>query len=261
MKMTTSVKPWEETFSIRSYEVEPGGRASVQAICQYLQEGASNHAKELGFSVENMIAHNLTWVMSRLHVEVDRYPTWRDRVKLTTWPSRQNGLMATREFLLHAPGGERLARATSAWLLIDLKRRRPVRLPDFILELLLPDRERALEDSFAKMVPPEVDSYESRFDVRWSDLDLNAHVNNVRYVEWAIEGLPPTFREGRCMKALEVNFRLETRYGATVVVQSGSAGYTPEDSATRILWHRLHRADDGREIAFARTTWVPSEAG
>jgi len=254
--MPTGITPWNETFRIRSYEVEPNGRASVQAMCQFLQEGASNHAKALGFSMENLVDRNLTWVLSRLHAEIDSYPIWRDDVTLTTWPSRQGGLLATREFLLHDGDGGELLRATSAWLLIDLARRRPVRLPDYILELLIPNRIRALKDSFPKMRVPEVNEFEHRFEVRWSDLDLNGHVNNVRYVEWVVESIPPAFKGGRQLSAMEVNFRAETGFGSTVVAYAGPANSpNPEEM---VLGHRLRLEENGREIAIARTRWRPS---
>src|SRR3990172_1102587 len=92
---------WTETFEVRASETDPTGFASVPAICNYLQEVASNHAQALGVSVEQLTAQGLTWVLARLHVELDAYPAWREPVRVETWPAGLHGRYAVREFLIH----------------------------------------------------------------------------------------------------------------------------------------------------------------
>ncbi|WP_456427504.1 acyl-[acyl-carrier-protein] thioesterase [Rhodocaloribacter sp.] len=249
--MPETITPWTETFRVRSYEVEPSGRASVETLCHYLETAASAHAQVLGFSIEHLVAHNLTWVLTRLHLRVEAFPHWRDEVRLTTWPSGQNGLFATREFLLHDAAGNLLARATSGWVTIDLARRRPVRLPAFFRDLTFPDRPRALDDAFPRLRPPAVDAFERRFRVRYGDLDLNGHVNNVQYVAWAVETMPPAFIEAHRLADLQIHLRAETHYDDRVLARAG-----PESAETGVFWHRLTREADGREVAVARTQWV-----
>ncbi len=169
---------YTDTFYVHSYEIDTTGTASIKSICNYLQETAGNHADELGVAVDRLSEENRTWVLSRLHVEMDRYPRWREELQIETWPSGENGLLATREFILSSADGDELGRATSAWLIIDIDRRRPVRIPDYVSEIRLPDRERVLPETeeLPSMEDPDL---EATFRVRHSDLDLNAHVNNV----------------------------------------------------------------------------------
>ncbi|GIV60613.1 MAG: acyl-ACP thioesterase [Rhodothermaceae bacterium] len=254
--MPPSADPWQETFRVRSYEVEPGGHASVQTLCHYFEEAAGNHAQALGLSVEQLASQGLTWVLSRLHVQVAAFPRWRDTVRVTTWPSGQNGLFALREFQVHDEGGRLLARATSGWVMIDVQRRRPVRLPGFLRAYLFPRPDRAVEDDFTRLRPPP-DGYERarRFHVRYSDLDLNRHVNNVRYVEWAVETLPPAFLETHRLAGLEIHFRAETGYDAAVIAEAASDAAAGTGTG---FWHRLRREDDDRDVAVARTRWRPA---
>ena len=61
---------------------------------------------------------------------------------------------------------------------------------------------------------------EREFSVRMTDIDTNGHVNNNRYVEWALEALPEQLRREGQLTALRVQFRKETRYGGSVVARS-----------------------------------------
>lgn len=243
---------WQETFRVRSYETDVTGTASMASICNYLQEAAGNHAHDLGVSVEQM--DNQTWVLTRLHVEMARFPSWRQDVYIETWPSGENGLYATREFVLRDDEGDTLGWATSAWLIIDLTRRRPVRIPAFVRSFRVPVRGRALDDTFDRLPVLDTPAEERTFRVRYGDLDLNQHVNNVHYVEWVVEALPRHVREGHHLTSLEIHFRAEATFGDEVRVQTSPAG---EDST---FLHRLLRHSDGRDVAHVRTRWVPVPA-
>ena len=249
------VAAWHETFRIRAYEADPEGLASMQTLCNYYQEAAGNHAHALKVSVEQLSEHRLAWVLARLHVQVGAYPAWGHTVTVETWPSGQNGLFATRDFLLHSEEGDVLSRATSAWLLIDVDRRRPIRLPEWMSAIREPARHRAVDDAFARLPVLRQPDHEQRFRIRYSDLDLNNHVNNVHYVEWAVETLPREQVEGYHLNALEMHFRTETTFGDTVLGQAEQ----DEHPDGLIFTHRLVRAADAREVALARTQWIAAE--
>lgn len=254
----STISVFTEPFRIRAYEVSPQGHVTAQTLCNYLQEAAGLHAQHLGFAMAELSDLNLTWVLVRLHAQFDAFPGWGEEVHVTTWPSGQDGLYARREYEMVTASGTRVGRGTSAWLLIDIARRRPVRIPDFIRRIQLPARPRPIDDDFPKLPAPETAEHTRTFDVRQSDLDLNAHVNNVHYVEWALESIPPAAVAGRRLHAVEVHFRAETSHGDRVRSTSGPAHDAP---ATHELefHHRLVRTADDREVALARTRWGPAE--
>lgn len=249
--MPQSATVWTESFPVRSYEVTPRGHASIQTIGHYLQEVASNHAQALGFSRDQMLAQNTAWVLSRLRVAMDRYPPWRSNVRVETWPSSAEGLRATREFILTDDAGEPLGRATSAWFVIDIDRRRPTRLPDSLDEVTPPDRERPLPLPDENLPAPDQTDHEHRFRVRYSDLDLNAHVNNMRYVEWAVEAVPKSILDSHQLAELDIQFRAETTFGETIETQAQQV----DSSETPSFLHIVRRRGDEQIVAQARTVW------
>ncbi len=237
-------------FEVRSYETDPSGRLSIPGLCNYLQEVASTHAADLGISIDDLRRDDLTWVLGRLQLEVERLPRWRDEVRVTTWPSRLRGFFVMRDFLVEDADGV-LARATSTWFVIDLVRRRVVRIPAAVRALRLPERERALAETWAKLPPLEASDREARFTIRQSDIDINIHVNHVKYLEWALETLDIEFFAERRLTALEVDFLAELNYGDSVATR---ARILPERDSTTVLFSvRGERA--GAEAARIRSSW------
>lgn len=255
--MTTSATVWTELFRVRSYEADPGGTASIQSICNYLQEAASNHAADLGVSIEHLTEQNLIWMLARLRVEVDAFPEWRDEVVVETWPSGLDRLYATRDFLVRSSAKKPLGRATSAWLLVDAERRRPVRLPDLITQIARPERERVLEDLPDKLPDPPEPVSELPIRVRYSDQDLIGHVNNVLYLEWSVESVPEEMMKTHEVRSIELQFRAEANYGDAVTVRTGRVSASPSgDGVSDTSFLHLIAAGN-RELARVRSTWRP----
>lgn len=237
----------QEKFTVRSYEMDVQGVASVPAICNYLQEVAGNHATELGVAVDHLFKKNMTWVLSRLHVKVNRFPFWREEIKIETWPSGRQSKFATRDFLIFDQKYKILVKATSSWMIVDLKTQKPIVMPAFMDEIRLPDRQRAIEDSFPNMISPKNPNSEIQFDVRLSDLDINQHVNNVKYIEWALESVPFEIWKTKVLSQLEISFRSETKYGESIIIQS--------ERNEDVFMHNVISENDQRSLALVQTTW------
>jgi acyl-ACP thioesterase len=242
--MTNAETTWTERFRVRADEIDLHGRAAIAAVCNWLQEVAGNHARALGWGIEQLQPEQLTWVLGRLHLRLDRLPAWRDEVSVTTWPAGVDRLYAVREFRVHDGVGP-CGVATTGWVLLHLGRRRPVR-PPATLAALGRGQARVLGDRFEPLDAPAAAGHEQRFTVRFGDVDLNRHANNVRLIGWALETLPLEVLD-RPLAELEVDFRAEAPLGATVrAVAERVAG------EAQVFRHRLE-AGDGREIVRARS--------
>lgn len=216
----------EETFTIRTAETNAAGHARLGTLCQLLQEAAGNHAAVLGFGMGELREENRAWVLHRLQLRVLRFPRRGERVTVRTWPSGGDGLRAWRDFRVNGEKGRTLAVALSHWLMIDLQRRRPVRIPATVMRYA----EESEEEGHVLPLPeerlPERSGGEDEalpFRVRREDLDLNDHVNNVRYLEWMLEAVGATEAErDRQPEEMDVEFHAECRYGEAVKAVAGA---------------------------------------
>lgn len=247
----SAAQAYRDTYTVRAYESTAEGVASVQAICNYLQETAGNHSRRLGFSIEQLTKMGLTWMLARLRLHLTAMPRWREAVDIETWPSGSDGLRALRDFLIYDSGAI-IGRATSLWLAIDLQRRRPTRLPVFISATVAEGIEPAVEHDFPSLDVPDEYEHAAEFNVRHSDLDMNRHVNNVRYVEWALESLPLELADASSLAELDVQFKAETYAGDRV---RATAARESDDGHQVSYLHRVVALKDNREVALLRTNW------
>lgn len=241
---------WTECFTVRVFETGANGTLAVRSLCDFLQEAAGNHARALGVSVEELLRKDLTWVLSRLRMQVHRLPLNGEPVTVRTWPSGIDRLFAFRDFTVSDAQGKTISSAVSAWLILDTRSRRPVRVQGIFD---LPDTSslpRAFAADLEKLPGCADAENEISLSVRWSDLDVNRHVNNSRYAEWVVEGVAGGERESGVLTRLDIDFLAETQHPGTVLVRARHDASQP----SRMV-HAIARAEDGVEVARARTEW------
>lgn len=243
---------WTESLSVRTADLTPAGAVSLPALCGYLQEAAGPHAAALGVSMDALAAEQKAWVLARLRLKAPQPPRRGDTVTIETWPSGLDGLYTTREFLLRVEH-EVVAQATSAWFLMDLKRRRPARPPRTVRALDFPDRARAFASSSEELAAPDRPEYERAVTVGYHDLDRNEHVNNVRYLTWALNTLPaPVFSTHRCEEV-----RLQFQHEASLGTRVRTTAQAEADGEGQAVRHALLHAEEGHTLAVAHTHWTP----
>ena len=239
-----------ERYPVRSYEVDSRGRLTVTALCDYLQESAGLHARALGVSVEQLLTRGMTWFLWRLHLRVDHLPGWGETVAIETWPAELGKPFAIRDFRLHVDDRE-IGVATTAWLLMDVAAKRPIRrLPERIRVLHPEEPQRALPDRFCRLPACAEDAPRRRITVRRTDLDLNAHLNHVAAIDALLEVVPAEIYDERRIESLEVEFRGEGSYRDVLESRCASDG-----EAGGTLLHGLTREADGKEVARGRSRW------
>jgi len=243
---------WRDVYPVRSYDVDARGRLSVNAICNFLQDAAGCHAQALGVSIDQLRPLHLTWVLIRLRLELFSDLRWQDRLTVQTWPSHQERLISQRDFLLFDGGGREVGRCVTSWVVMDLQRWRPQRLSALPKPLPLIDRPRALATLPARLDAPEAVTHEMTFRVGDRDLDRNGHVNNVRYVEWALETVPAYVLNTCRLAALEINFIGEAFHAEDIIAAS-----QPSDEQKPVFQHVIRRLENGDDLAIAKTDWQP----
>jgi acyl-ACP thioesterase len=251
MSRATAATIFETDFPVRYHELDSHGNLRPVTLLNYLQDAAGLHASQLGVSVADLRRRGLIWVLSRLHLIVDRYPRAGQTVIVKTWPSARQGLFSCREFeLLDGCGGRSVARATTSWAVLNIASRRPVPL-DICLPAYPLYERRAVNDDFSTLaqLPAAVVPSENRFRVLRGDLDSNQHVNNAIFAGWALESVPDAVAAGS-LAELEISFRAEVLYGDTVT--SRCALIQPDTCL-----HQIANTRDNRELARLKTSWNP----
>ncbi|HTO92819.1 MAG TPA: acyl-ACP thioesterase domain-containing protein [Bacteroidota bacterium] len=253
--MMTPEGSWSEPYTIRVYETDITSRLRMDALFDIFQEMAWRHVVELSLDYKTLSALGYAWYLSRARVRVHRLPVWGESGTIETWHATTDGLMFVRDFRLTDTAGRTVIEAATGWLLIDTTAFRPHAADALPVPLPPNNRGRALDEPMKKIVPPRslASVYERR--VYQSEIDVNQHVNNARYLAWVFDCYEEGFLRTHLLRALQVNYVGETALGDTVALSRG------EDPASP-LTHYVEgvSAGKGSRVVQALLTWVPVTA-
>lgn len=262
--------PMEATPHLETFVMPEAGEDAPPArrllrVLEEMMETAGRHAEILGVGVQDLHARGLTWVLARLYVQIASLPDAGAVVHAATWPSGRHRLFAVREFQLKTPAGGEFLRATSAWALMNLETRRPARL-DPHLPVFSRHPGRMIEDGFSPLPPPHPGSARTWHRAEPGDIDINDHVNNTVYLDWALRSAPET-AGSLAPSSLEASFLAEARLGDRVacLTEIGRAAALDADHASPqrrgrggesvVLLQSLQEPVAGRELTRLRTCW------
>ena len=209
---------YAENYTIACYEADANQALKPTAMLDWMQEIAGRDATRLEFGYDHLKSVNTAWVLSRTHVRFHQYPKWRDKVTLQTWHKGAFKVLYLRDFLLSDEAGVSLVSATTSWLIIDMNTRRMVRNPELASSPETCVFEHAIEEPADKIVfPADIEAKRAAtHKVVWSDIDTMAHVNNVKYVCWALDAVSRSILQGHPLKEIIVNYDAEVLLGEEV---------------------------------------------
>jgi medium-chain acyl-[acyl-carrier-protein] hydrolase len=226
---------WDETVQTRYSEGDFYRKWKLSSLFMALPEAAANHALHFGLGYDELAPQNLAWILSRVKMRFNSFPTAGERVIIRTWPKGiQQKLFFLRDFLILDARGELVhAAASSAWLLIN-KTTRQIFKPA-ALTAGLPDNSTvspAIDEPLERITTR--DGLQEQFTVqaRASMLDLMGHVTSARYLEWVADCFPYQAFQEDALAWLQINFNREVKPGERVAVFSGQ---TVDDPNTWIV--------------------------
>ena len=211
------MKVLKEKFRIKSYETDIHACMKPYSFMLNAQEMANRHADFLGFGYNDLQTKGITWVLSRVRVVFNRIPKWNEEVSMETWHKGNDRLFGIRDFRMDTLLGESLAIATSSWLIISTTSRRVQRIDQYLGE----DHPGvnnvdAIETPATKLVSPTQMNFAKRRRVEFSDIDINNHTNNAKYIEWAFDCIDQQLSCLMEVKEFTINFNSESRIGEEI---------------------------------------------
>ncbi len=213
---------WTETTTVSDYEVDLNRHWKPACFFQAMQQTATHHAASWGYDFDTLLAAGQVWVLSRLRIRFDDFPTPNETAVIRTWPKGiSQRVFFLRDFEFRRPDGRSLAVATSAWLLIDPAARRILRPQTLGVDV--PDNGglTALAEPLERIAMPDDLPEALAVQAGYSAVDMMGHVNNARYVEWVCDTIPfDRYRSGR-LRRLQINYLNETRPGERLLLRAG----------------------------------------
>jgi medium-chain acyl-[acyl-carrier-protein] hydrolase len=210
---------YEIQLKPRALEITATEEAKFTSVVDYLQQIAYEHAFNLGLSFQQTFKQNLTWYLLRYYIVMNRYPKLDELITVRSWVARSDTKYTLREFQILDQSDEILCAATTSWLLFNFVKRRQVDHVKYFSYVPIRDN-RAVDYGFPKLVLPEKVDSKAEIRVRLSDLDLNNHVNNRVYIDWALESMPSKYLKNYQISKIEISFKGQAFHKDKILVET-----------------------------------------
>ena len=241
------IHKFRDTFQVRAYEIDANKKCTPPALIQIMHEASLLHAVQLGVSVWDLEALKISWVLRSVDLKIFRLPMLNEHLTVETFPSGRNRMFSYRDFYVYDQENNLIATNTSKWVLMNTDDRTMAAIPPEMDRIAMPDEKDCLPRPNERMGKITQADSENKFLVNWYDLDFNEHLNNVKYITWALQSLDIGVLK-RDLAGLKLIYKREAKYGEHISSQTQQV-----DENTYL--HRLIRTEDNLELVCAESTW------
>jgi acyl-ACP thioesterase len=161
------------------------------------------------FFQESAIAQML---VSR-QIDVQRMPAYGEKLIVETRVYECKNFLGYRNTMIYDDKNIPCVTSWSIGAFVNLKTGKPEKLPEHVIAGLCFDPKINMEYLSKRIALPEgIREKLPPVKVNRGDIDFNRHMNNARYVQIAMELLPPEFQVSR----LRIEYKLPAKYGDTL---------------------------------------------
>lgn len=204
-------------FVAEPFHVDFTGHLTMGVLGNHLLNCAGFHATERGFGIGTLNEENYTWVLSRLAVELDEMPYQYESFSIQTWVENVYRLFTDRNFALVDKEGRKIGYARSVWAMISLNTRKPADLLTLheggITEYVCDEPCPIEKPSRIKVTAQEPINV---LTAKYSDIDINGHVNSIRYIEHILDLFPLDMYRTKRIRRFEMAYVAESYYNDTL---------------------------------------------
>lgn len=212
-------------FVAEPFHVDFTGRLTLGVLGNHLLNCAGFHATERGFGIAELNEDNYTWVLSRLAIELDDMPYQYEEFSVQTWVENVYRLFTDRNFAILDKDGRKIGYARSVWAMISLHTRKPADLLSLhggsIVDYICDEPCPIEKPSRIKVGATEPSV---QLKAKYSDIDINGHVNSIRYIEHILDLFPIEMYQQKRIRRFEMAYIAESYYGDELSFYMDDAG-------------------------------------
>ena len=196
-------------YEIKDQEVDGNKKLRLFNLENYLLEVAGTVADQLGFGIAQLHPKGLTWILTRLSLEMFELPTHCEKVRFETWIESNAHMLSTRNFRIYS-GDKLIGQCKSVWAVLDLQKREIVNIFD---DPIFAD---SVDGDVIEMAPVRMTTLPEPtgcmpHKIVYSDIDYNGHCNSCRYLQAMMDAYLPNYY-GKKIR-LDINYSKEVMLG------------------------------------------------
>ena len=202
---------YEQPLLVRSEQVNMKRVLRTSELFKLLEEASIAHTEALGCTRHRTLDRGLLWVITRQSVEIDALPDYDDEITVRSWPGPMMHVFFPRHYEI-VRNGKGIIRGEALWVLID-ERTRQIAMPEeYGIEIPgVPDAPEVLLPPIR--IPSDAPAFTQALETRFSQVDINGHMNNTRYFDVIDDAMGVAFHDTASPRSIQANYLSELRAG------------------------------------------------
>lgn len=197
-------------YEINIFDVDTEQICKFSSILNYLWDIFISQEHYLGETKEEFIKDKCVWIILKYDIDIYKYPKYKEIITVETKVLGSKKFYLYRESVIKNYKGEIICKAFYILISIDFYKRSPVKILQNKIELYKIDKELETIPILDDISKIDKEDYKKSYRIRYSDIDTNGHVNNVRYMEMAIDTLPRDILNEYRLYNIKVLFKKES---------------------------------------------------
>ena len=173
---------YEKKILIRSEQVDMTRKLRMSELFRIMEEASIAHTEELGCTREKTLDRGLLWIITRQEADIDEMPCYDEEITVRSWQGDMMHVFFPRFYEIEK-AGRVIIRGRALWMLLDEESREMIMPEDY--DIFIPGRPGSEDMMLPPVVMPKSAEsiYEKELVTRFSQVDINGHMNNTRYFD------------------------------------------------------------------------------
>lgn len=209
---------YEYRYRLGITDIGKSNKITNKAILKILENAGGMHSDALGYGINDIPRTKKSWVLLNWKVEVLERPIYNEELKVITWARDTNKVTTYRDYEIYDESNKLIIRATSRWALINIDTKALTLLDKEMIEKYEPEEKTAFDyKTNEKLKEPQQYSSKLDYKILRSDIDINEHVHNLNYIDFAYEVLPEKIYKSDELNNIEIMYKKQIKFDDDIV--------------------------------------------
>lgn len=208
---------YSKKVTLKYSDIGIANKLNLKSLIKYLQDAAGEHSDLAGYGISNIEKTHLAWLVLNWKVKMISHPHYNEEITIKTWARSLEKVYSYRDFEILDSNNNLVAIASSKWLLVDSDTKKIKHITEDIVNSYGLNNKAVFNVSLdEKPKVPENNSLNFTYKVQRRDIDTNHHVNNLFYIDFALETIPENIYLSNEFNNIEIFYKKEIKYGEII---------------------------------------------
>ena len=207
-------------FLAEPFHCDFSGKLFMGHLGNHMLNAADFHSTDRGFGMKYLMTIQRSWVLSRLAIEMDEMPSQYAKFNVETWVEGAMRFFTNRNFRVvgTTPEGDEkvYGYGRSVWAMIDTESRQPtdiLSIHDGAINQWIEKEKECPIEKCGRVKMSDDAEFVSTIDTHYNDVDINGHINSVKYIEHVLDLWSLSWYKEHRLKRFEIAYVAEAHEG------------------------------------------------